>query len=150
MSTRALYEKVLLDHAKNPRNFKVPEKFDIKLDGFNPLCGDQFTFYLSIEEDIIKQVYFYGNGCAISKASASILISMLEGKTKDEALKIIDSFINLMKTSPNEKIDEDKLGKMAILAGVREFPIRIKCATLPWHTVEKALQGETDTSVSTE
>ncbi|MCX8063655.1 MAG: SUF system NifU family Fe-S cluster assembly protein [Candidatus Hydrogenedentes bacterium] len=150
MSSRGLYEKILLDHAKNPRNFKVPEVFDVKLEGFNPLCGDQFTFYLVFDGDSIEQVYFHGNGCAVSKASASILTTLLEGKSKREALNIIESFIKIMKTSPNEKIDEDKLGKMAVLVGVREFPVRIKCATLPWHTVEKIIQGETHSVVSTE
>ncbi len=150
MSTRALYEKILLDHAKNPRNFKVPEKFDVKLEGFNPLCGDQFTFYIVFEGDVVKSIYFTGNGCAISKASASILTTLLEGKCKDEAMNIIQSFMNLMRTPSNEKVDEEKFGKLAVLAGVREYPIRIKCATLPWHTVEKILQGEVSSQVTTE
>ncbi len=150
MSTRGLYEKILLDHAKNPRNFKVPEKFDIKLEGFNPLCGDQFVFYLVLDRDMIRSVYFTGNGCAISKASASILTTLLEGKTKSEAMEIIQQFMGLMKTPYNEKVDEEKLGKLAVLVGVREFPIRIKCATLPWHTVEKMLQGEVGSKVTTE
>jgi nitrogen fixation NifU-like protein len=146
---RDLYQEVILDHNKHPRNFHKMENADSTLEGFNPLCGDHYTFYLKFDGDAIGEVSFEGNGCAISKASASIMSAILKGKSREEAERLFALFTGVLtgKIDPNEHLDE--LGKLAAFAGVCEFPVRVKCATLPWHTMHGALQGHDD-SISTE
>lgn len=141
-TSKNLYEKVLLDHAKNPRNFKAMEEYDKKVHGVNPLCGDSFTFYLKVDEEKVREVSFVGQGCAISKASASLLTSLVENKPIAEVIEIIHRFLKKMQEPHTDEVDEKEWGKLVILAGVREFPIRIKCATLPWHTLLNALQND--------
>jgi len=147
--TRALYEQVILDHAKNPRNFRALEPCDCKCEGFNPLCGDQFTIYLRLDGDIIKEVGFTGAGCAISKSSASVMTTILKGKTIPEARALFTRFHQMVTSEPNSPLPEDALGKLAVFGGVRDFPVRIKCATLAWHTLSAALDGK-DRPISTE
>jgi nitrogen fixation NifU-like protein len=146
---RALYEKVILDHNRSPRNFGKMEKPDLHAEGFNALCGDQFTVYLRMEGDRIKEVKFEGAGCAISKSSASVMTTELAGKTRSEAESVFARFKDLITSEPGSPIDEKTLGKLAIFGGVREFPVRAKCATLAWHTALSALRGAQD-AVSTE
>lgn len=147
--TRALYEQVILDHTKNPRNFKALEHCDHTLEGYNPLCGDQFTIYVKMDGDVIADIAFEGHGCAISKASASLMTATLKGKTVEEAKQIFESFHAMVTSDPEAPIDEEAVGKLRVFGGVREYPIRIKCATLAWHTLNAALSGGHD-SVSTE
>lgn len=139
---RELYQEVILDHNKAPRNFRKLDEPSEKSEGFNPLCGDQLTLYLKFDGDVIKDISFEGKGCAISKASASMMTEYLKGKTRAEAAKIFQAFHELI-TGPEEKQpDQAALGKLAVFAGVREFPLRVKCATLAWHTLQAALRGE--------
>ncbi len=134
-----LYKQVILDHNKNPRNFGVLENPTSHAKGHNPLCGDQLDLYLVIEDGIIKDVKFNGSGCAISKASASIMTSIIKGKTIEEAKQLFEHFHNLVTSDPEAEIDVSDLGKLEVFCGVREFPSRIKCASLPWHTLAQAL-----------
>jgi len=144
---RELYQQVILDHQKRPRNFRKPDHADRTAQGFNPLCGDKVTVYLSLEGDVIREVTFQGAGCAISTASASMMTEILKGKTLKEVESLFERFHHLVlgKGEP----DRESLGKLAVFAGVREFPLRVKCATLAWHTLQAALQGSTET-VATE
>lgn len=135
-----LYQEVILDHNKNPRNFGRIELATHKALGHNPLCGDQIEIFLYVENNIIKDVMFNGVGCAISKASASIMTTVLKGKSIDEVQELFDEFHKALTSRPDEQIDTSKLGKLAVFAGVREFPVRVKCATLPWHTLMEALE----------
>ncbi len=146
---RALYQKVILDHNKSPRNFGVMEDPDFEAEGYNALCGDQFRVYLRISDGTIEEVQFDGSGCAISKSSASIMTTLLKGKTREEAELIFDNFKDMITSEPGTSFDAKDLGKLVVFSGVREFPIRVKCATLVWHTLLAALKGEADT-VSTE
>ena len=146
---RALYQKVILDHNKSPRNFGVMEDPDVEAEGYNALCGDQFRVYMKIKDGTIEEVQFEGTGCAISKSSASIMTTLLKGKTQEEAERLFDSFKGMITSTPDAPFDEKELGKLVVFSGVREFPIRVKCATLAWHTVLAALKGEADT-ISTE
>ncbi len=146
---RALYQKVILDHNKSPRNFGVMEDPDVEAEGYNALCGDQFRVYMKIKDGTIEEVQFEGTGCAISKSSASIMTTALKGKTREEAERLFDSFKGMITSTPDAPFDEKELGKLVVFSGVREFPIRVKCATLAWHTVLAALKGEADT-ISTE
>jgi len=148
-TSRALYEQVILDHNKNPRNFKELPNADRVVEGYNPLCGDQFTVYLNLEGDRIVDIAFKGAGCAISKSSASVMTSELKGKTKAEALAVFQKFHHMITSAPDVPLDEEDLGKLRIFAGVREYPIRIKCATLAWHALASALENKAD-PVSTE
>jgi nitrogen fixation NifU-like protein len=146
---RELYQEVILDHNKHPHNFFAMEDADAKLEGFNPLCGDHYTFYLKFDGDRIGEVSFEGSGCAISKASASMMSAVLKGKTRTEADRLFELFTGVVtgKLPPMEHLEE--LGKLAAFAGVAEYPIRVKCATLPWHTMHGALHGG-DERISTE
>ena len=146
---RALYQQVILDHNKSPRNFGVMEDPDCEAEGYNALCGDQFRVYLRMKDGTIEEVQFEGSGCAISKSSASIMTTLLKGKTRKEAELLFDNFRDMITSNPDTSIDAKELGKLVVFSGVREFPIRIKCATLAWHTLLAALKGEADT-VSTE
>ena len=142
-----LYQEVILDHNRRPHNFRVIEG-GTKQEGYNPLCGDRLTLYVAIDGGVIKDVAFQGSGCAISKASASLMTDALKGKTAAEARALFDQF-HAMITSDHSGPTAD-LGKLSVLAGVREFPARIKCASLAWHTMKAAVAHDGDAPVSTE
>jgi nitrogen fixation NifU-like protein len=135
---RELYQEVILDHNKNPRNFHKLENANHHAEGYNPLCGDKLTVYLHTDGDKISDASFEGSGCAISQASASLMTSYLKGKSTQEALEIFDKFHHMV-TGDSEGQPESSLGKLAVFSGVREFPTRVKCATLAWHTLKSAL-----------
>ena len=146
---RELYQEVILDHNKNPQNYRpMPDATQVQ-EGFNPLCGDHLHVYLKMNGDVIQDVSFEGSGCAISKASASLMTTVLKGKTRPEAEKLFEQFHHLVTSALNEEPDTVALGKLAVFAGVREFPVRVKCASLAWHTVHAALDQKS-TIVSTE
>ncbi len=141
-----LYQEVILDHNKNPRNFREIENADKRADGHNPLCGDQLQVYLSMEDDKVKDVAFKGSGCAISKASASMMTQAVKGKTKEQADVLFAEFRRMVMGEIDAEREENSLGKLKIFAGVREFPARVKCASLSWHTVHAALNDEDEVS----
>ncbi len=143
-----LYQEVILEHNKNPRNFHEMTDADYQADGHNPLCGDQLKVFLHVDGDVITDVSFTGSGCAISKASASMMTQALKGKTREEAETLFDEFHRMVTGKLDIETDENRLGKLRIFAGVLEFPARVKCASLSWHTVHAALHGEE--GVSTE
>ncbi|HPO13016.1 MAG TPA: SUF system NifU family Fe-S cluster assembly protein [Candidatus Hydrogenedentes bacterium] len=147
--TRALYEQVILDHNKNPRNFHALEPCDCKVEGLNPLCGDHFTVYVRLEGGRISDIAFTGAGCAISKSSASVMTNVLKGKTIAEARMLFTKFHQMITANPDAPVDEAALGKLRVFSGVREFPVRIKCATLAWHAMASALDGHNN-AISTE
>src|SRR2546425_10301021 len=144
-----LYQQVILDHNKKPRNFRKLETANRSAEGYNPLCGDQLNIYLQVEDDQLKDVSFEGSGCAISKASASMMTAAVKGKTKQEAELLFDEFHKMVKGQLNPHSDPNHLGRLTIFAGVCEFPARVKCASLSWHTVRAALEGTAE-PVSTE
>ena len=144
---RELYQDVILEHSKSPRNFRQLKSANHKAEGYNPLCGDHFTVYLDLEGDSIRDISFDGSGCAISKASASMMTQSVKGKSKEEAATLFEQFHKLVTGQPNG--DREDLGKLAVFAGVSEFPVRVKCATLAWHTLQAALEGKQE-KVSTE
>ena len=148
---RELYQEVILDHSKKPRNFHTLESPSHDAKGHNPLCGDRIHVYLDVEDGVIRDVSFEGAGCAISTASASMMTQALKGKTEAEAEAIFDAFHDLVtgKSEASPESLEDKLGKLVIFAGVRDFPVRVKCATLAWHTVRAALARQEE-AISTE
>jgi nitrogen fixation NifU-like protein len=146
---RELYQQVILDHNKSPRNFKILEKANHFAEGYNPLCGDKIDVYVKLEDDKIEDISFVGSGCAISKSSASLMSTMVKGKTIKEAEEIFEKFHNLITGKMDEEINTDEVGKLAVFAGVREFPARVKCASLAWHTLISALK-EKNKTVSTE
>jgi len=137
---RELYQDVILEHSKAPRNYRELPQAKHKAEGYNPLCGDHFTIYLNLNGDKIEDVTFQGSGCAISKASASMMTQSVKGKSKDEAEKLFEKFHQLVTGAGGG--DREALGKLAVFAGVSEFPVRVKCATLAWHTLEAALEGK--------
>lgn len=137
-----LYQEVILEHNKNPRNFREIENADKTADGNNPLCGDALRVYLTMEDDKVKDVAFKGSGCAISKASASMMTQAVKGKTKEEADILFKEFRQMVMGEIDTEKEQNSLGKLKIFAGVREFPARVKCASLSWHTVHAALAGE--------
>lgn len=141
-----LYQEVILDHGRKPRNFGQVENCSATAEGFNPLCGDKLKVQVTFENDRVTDVHFVGAGCAISIASASLMTEALRGKTKQEAEQLFQSFHDLLTT---EKTDPPEMGKLAVFSGVREYPARVKCATLAWHTVRAALQ-QSGEKVSTE
>ena len=143
-----LYQQVILDHNKKPRNFRKLEAPSHTAEGYNPLCGDQMTVYLNIAGDQVEDVAFEGSGCAISKASASMMTQAVKGKSKEQAENLFNEFHSMVTGELNEETEENVLGNLKIFAGVREFPVRVKCATLPWHTLHAALN--TQEQVSTE
>jgi len=131
-----LYQEIILDHSKRPRNCHPMEDANRKAEGYNPLCGDKLKLYLKMEDGIVEDVSFEGSGCAISTASASLMTESLKGKTKEEALVLLDKFHDLLTTdSPVSK----ELGKLVVFCGVKDYPARVKCATLAWHTLKSAL-----------
>ncbi len=135
---RELYQEVIFDHNRQPRNFHEMPEADHHADGHNPLCGDQLTVYLRIDNDVIQDVSFVGHGCAISTASASLMTEAVKGKTVAEVEALFKDFHALLTDTPPER----DFGKLAVLTGVREFPARVKCATLAWHTLHNALIGD--------
>jgi nitrogen fixation NifU-like protein len=141
-----LYQQVILDHNKKPRNFRRLETANHTAEGFNPLCGDQLTVYLNLEDDTVKEVGFEGSGCAISKAAASMMTQAVKGKRKEQVENLFNEFHSMVMGELNEETEENSLGNLKIFAGVREFPVRVKCATLPWHTLHAALNKEEQVS----
>ena len=133
-----LYQETILDHSKHPRNCHAMEDANRKAEGYNPLCGDKLKLYLKVEDGIVKDVSFEGSGCAISTASASLMTESLKGKTREEAIKLLDKFHDLLTT---ESAVTKDLGKLVVFCGVRDYPARVKCATLAWHTLESALNN---------
>ena len=151
MNIRELYQSVILDHNAKPRNFGELEGATHTVEGYNPLCGDQFTIYLKMDGDVVDDIAFTGSGCAISKASASLMTLAVKGQTKEKVLGLFDDFHHLVTADINEQIDMDALGKLAVFGGVREFPARVKCASLSWHTVKTGvLENDLSSPVSTE
>jgi nitrogen fixation NifU-like protein len=147
---RELYQEVILDHGKRPRNFGELAGANRRAEGYNPLCGDRETVFVRLEDDLLKDVGFRGTGCAISTASASMMTEVLKGKTRAQAEALFERFHDLI-TGKNGSTEQGatELGKLTVFSGVREFPVRVKCATLPWHTLRAALSGA-QTTVSTE
>ncbi len=145
---RDLYQEVILEHSKQPRNYRELGDANHKAEGYNPLCGDHFTVYLKMDGEKIQDVGFQGSGCAISKASASMMTQSVKGKTLAEAEKIFEQFHKLV-TGAERNGNREELGKLAVFSGVSEFPVRVKCATLAWHTLHAALEGKQET-ISTE
>jgi nitrogen fixation protein NifU and related proteins len=143
-----LYQEVILDHNKAPRNYREMETANHTAEGYNPLCGDHFTVYLDLEDDSIRDISFQGSGCAISKASASLMTQSLKGKTRAEAETLFDQFHKLVTGQPANG-SRAELGKLTVFSGVSEFPVRVKCATLAWHALHAAMRGKQET-VSTE
>jgi len=134
-----LYQQVILDHSRKPRNFHVLPGANRSAEGNNPLCGDRFTVYLKLENGVIQDISFQGAGCAISKASASMMTDQLKGKTVAEAEKTFAEYQQMVTTGP---VDEAAMGKLCAFSGVRNFPMRVKCAILPWHAMMAGLKGE--------
>lgn len=145
---RELYQQVILDHYKRPRNFQKMERANRHAEGHNPLCGDEITVYLQMDGDVIKEISFQGAGCAISQSAASLMTTVLKGKTKAEAEELFKKFHDMV-TGEGAGADPMELGKLAVFCGVSEFPVRVKCASLPWHTLHAALEGKDD-PISTE
>ena len=144
---RELYQSTILDHNKSPRNFGKLEGANRQADGHNPLCGDKLTLYVQLDEDeSVEDVAFEGSGCAISTASASLLTEFAKGRTQHELLKIFERFHDLCTAGPANDVDLEGLGKLAVFSGVREYPMRVKCATLSWHTLKAALDGTASTA----
>ncbi len=139
-----LYQEVILDHNKRPRNFRAIESPSHHAEGYNPLCGDRLNLFVTLEGDTIADIAFQGSGCAISKASASLMTDALKGRSVDEARALFDRFHRMVTTPPDAPVED--LGKLSVFAGVREFPVRVKCASLAWHTLKAALDREEQAS----
>jgi nitrogen fixation NifU-like protein len=142
---RELYQTTILDHNKQPRNFRVPEGANRFASGHNPLCGDRVVVHLVLEDGVVKDVGFQGAGCAISTASASLMTQAVNGKSVPEVQKLFDAFHEMLTGDPQQEVDLERMGKLAVFAGVREYPVRVKCATLAWHTLRAALEGAHET-----
>jgi len=143
------YRELILDHNKNPRNRRKLDNADRTAEGYNPLCGDRVTVFVKVEDDVVKEVTFEGTGCAISTASASLMTESLKGKTLDEVKTIFEGFHDLVAGESCESAKRPSLGKLEVFSGVRQYPARVKCATLAWHTLNAALAKKNET-VSTE
>ena len=146
---RELYQSVILDHNKRPRNFCKPKCTNRSAKGINPLCGDQLTVYLTIEDGVVEDVGFNGTGCSISTASASLMTQAIKGKKSGEDEQLFDGFREMVTSDPLSSVGGEELGKLSVFSGVREFPMRVKCATLAWHAMSEAL-GDTDETATTE
>lgn len=144
-----LYQEVIIEHSRNPRNFREIKNATHRAEGYNPLCGDQLTLTLKLSNNVIEEIGFIGDGCAISKASASLMTSALKGASPEDAMTLFKSVHTLLTCGPKAEVTPQEVGKLAVLSGVWEFPMRVKCATLAWHTMRSALEGKSD-SVSTE
>ena len=138
---RDLYQEVILEHSKAPRNFRELASGQ-RAEGFNPLCGDHLTVYLNLDGDAVKEISFEGSGCAISKAAASMMTQAVKGKSKEDAEQLFTSFHEMVTSDSDEEKVAERLGNLKVFSGVREFPVRVKCATLPWHTMHAALNNE--------
>jgi nitrogen fixation NifU-like protein len=145
---RDLYQEVIFDHNRNPRNFHVMTNANRTVEGFNPLCGDRLTLYLSVQSNIIEDASFQGSGCAISTASVSLMTEMIKGMTEPEAQNMFKTFHKIT-TGKDDDVKLEELGKLQVLAGVKGYPARVKCATLAWHTLDAAIKNQKK-SVSTE
>ena len=146
-----LYQEVIIDHGRRPRNFRELENATRTVEGVNPLCGDQLTLYVKLADGQIEDIAFQGTGCAISQASASLMTAALKGKTQGEALALFGRVHAMLTEGPNGEGHLEELGKLAVLSGVWEFPTRVKCAVLAWHTLRSALESESTLDrVSTE
>jgi nitrogen fixation NifU-like protein len=144
---RELYQATILDHNKKPRNFRALEGAEHHADGHNPLCGDKLTVYVHLGEDgRVEEATFLGSGCAISTASASLMTDFVKGKTEEEVESAFESFHELVTSKIDVEVDTDDLGKLAVFSGVREYPMRVKCATLSWHTLRAALDDASETA----
>jgi nitrogen fixation NifU-like protein len=143
-----LYQQVILDHNKKPRNFHTLETANRTAEGFNPLCGDQLTVYMQLEDEVVKDISFVGEGCAISKAAASMMTQSIKGKSKQEAETLFDEFHRMVTGELDSELTPNQLGRLTIFSGVRDYPARVKCASLSWHTMRAALHGQD--AVSTE
>ena len=137
-----LYQQVILDHNKKPRNFHKLETANRNAEGYNPLCGDQLTVYLQLEDDVVQDISFEGSGCAISKASASMMTQSIKGKSKQEAELLFKEFHRMVTGELDQETEPHHLGRLTIFSGVREFPARVKCASLSWHTMHAALNNQ--------
>ncbi|MBI3999166.1 MAG: SUF system NifU family Fe-S cluster assembly protein [Candidatus Omnitrophica bacterium] len=146
---RELYQELILEHSKKPRNFHALEHAHHTAEGFNPLCGDKIKLYLEIEGDRVKDVGFQGSGCAISKASASMMTTSIKGKKVSEVQSLFGEFHKMLSGTAGAQFDQTKLGKLSVFSGVSEFPVRVKCATLAWHTLRAGLESDGKT-ISTE
>ena len=146
---RELYQQMILEHSRKPRNFRTLEEADREAEGNNPLCGDRLTVYVHVEDGVVRDVSFEGSGCAISRASASLMTEAVKGKSLAEVKEMFGGFHHMLTSDMATEIATDELGKLAVFSGVREFPVRVKCATLAWHTLKAALEGA-DEPVSTE
>jgi nitrogen fixation NifU-like protein len=146
---RELYQEVILDHHKRPRNCRRPDDANKHADGFNPLCGDKVTVFVRVEDGVVRDIAFQGSGCAISTASASMMTESLKGKSEAEVLEIFNRFHDLVTGKTAADAGTSGLGKLVVFAGVRKYPVRVKCATLAWHTMRAALEGRQET-VATE
>ena len=145
-----LYQDVIIDHNNRPRNFRRLEEPSFSLEGYNPLCGDRISLDVRLEGDRIADIGFIGSGCAISRASSSMMTERVKGKTKEEVEEIFEAFHQMVTREPGADFDaDDKLGDLEALSGVPQFPVRVKCAVLPWHTLRSTMEGQSD-SVSTE
>ena len=149
LDLRELYQQIILDHNKSPRNFRALADADRSAEGYNPLCGDHVNVYLKLKDDRIEEITFQGSGCAISKASASLMTSLLKRQSVEEAEALFGKFHDLVAGDDDAAPDLDEMGKLAVFSGVRAFPTRIKCATLAWHTLKAALHGN-DAPATTE
>ena len=141
---RDLYQEIILDHNRSPRNYRPMAGADRKVEAYNPLCGDHYTIYLRLRGVVIEEVSFEGAGCAISKASASLMSTMVKGKTTEEATRLFEIFHRLVTGGKLSAAEEEQIGKLAAFANVSEFPARVKCASLAWHTLKAALHGAND------
>ena len=141
-----LYQQVILDHNKKPRNFRKLENANHSAEGVNPLCGDHLMVYLRVEDDAVSEISFEGSGCAISKAAASMMTQAVKGKTKPEAERLFSEFHKMVTGELDIETEENHLGKLRIFSGVLEFPARVKCASLSWHTLNAALRGQEEVS----
>jgi nitrogen fixation NifU-like protein len=139
---RELYQETILDHSKKPHNSHELLGADATAVGHNPLCGDRVTVYLRLADGVLSDVAFVGQGCAISKASASLMTDAVKGKSKAQAHQLFEKFHKMVTGRPGEAVDTQALGKLAVLSGVCEFPVRVKCASLPWHTLEAAIEAK--------
>ena len=137
-----LYQQVILDHNKKPRNFRKLENANHTAEGYNPLCGDHLTIYVNVDGDAVQEIAFEGSGCAISKAAASMMTQAVKGKSREQAEQLFNEFHSMVTGELDEETQQNSLGNLKIFAGVREFPVRVKCATLPWHTLHAALNNE--------
>jgi nitrogen fixation NifU-like protein len=149
MDLNALYQSIILDHNRRPRNFRELADADRRSEGRNPLCGDELTVWIKMDGDRIADVSFIGTGCAISKASASIMTTTVKGKTREEASALFERFHDLVTGKPTAQPNDPPLGQLAAFSGVSRFPMRVKCASLAWHAMRSALRGDGD-AVSTE